>query len=51
MLADHEQVRDLASHQVEVRRPVVGSYRGFTIMSAPLPSLVSFPSGETYLTA
>ncbi len=29
---------DLANYQVKVRKPVVGSYRGYTILSAPPPS-------------
>jgi gamma-glutamyltranspeptidase / glutathione hydrolase len=37
-------VEDLANYKVEVRKPVVGSYRGYTIMSVPPAS-----SGGTIL--
>jgi len=37
-------VEDLASYKVEVRKPVVGTYRGYTIMSVPPAS-----SGGTHL--
>jgi gamma-glutamyltranspeptidase/glutathione hydrolase len=36
--------QDLASYKIEVRKPVVGSYRGYTIMSVPPAS-----SGGTHL--
>ena len=29
---------DLANYQVKVRKPVIGTYRGYTLMSAPPPS-------------
>jgi len=31
-------VKDLARYQVKVRQPIVGTYRGYTILSAPPPS-------------
>lgn len=31
-------LQDLANYQVRVRKPVVGSYRGFTILTPPPPS-------------
>ena len=31
-------VEDLAGYQVKVRKPVTGSYRGYTIITAPPPS-------------
>jgi len=31
-------LEDLAGYQVKVRKPVTGSYRGYTIITAPPPS-------------